>query len=148
MGSLTGPTFWQVADSSQQNGIYKLTLAKAKALYLKSLPSNKQRFVPTDIIPLVNMAWKDSFAYVENSLKAIREGGWGPLNYCLLDHPDLNQQSVIGGAAQNIDLGEINQSLVSINNEGPLFQSYMDKFIETEMEYTGSKKKVNIVRFY
>ena len=84
-----GTHIWQVADSSQQNGIFKLELAKAKAWYLSQLPPGKQRFLPTDIIPLINMVWVKSFANATNCRKAIRERGWGPLNYILLDHPDL-----------------------------------------------------------
>ena len=134
-----GTHIWQVADSSQQNGIYKLTLAKAKALYLNSLPSNKQRFLPTDIIPLVNMAWKESFANVTNSQKAIRERGWGPLNYCLLDHPDLNQKLDIQPSTENN--GNNNQSTININTTGPLFQTYLDKIIDQEMKNQGRRLK-------
>ena len=127
-----GTHIWQVADSSQQNGIFKLLLAKAKALYLSSLPSNKQNFLPTDIIPLVNMAWKDSFSNATNSKKEIRERGWGQLNYCLLDHPELNKSKATTLSSNNND-----NETVNVNSDGPLFQTYLDKMIDQEMKNKG-----------
>ncbi len=44
---------------------------------------------PQDIIPLVNEAWKVSFARVGDNLKAISERGWGPLNRNLLLYKDI-----------------------------------------------------------
>ena len=43
----------------------------------------------TDVVLLVQHAWKESFAIKETNKKAIAERGWGPLNYILLDHPEL-----------------------------------------------------------
>ena len=75
-----GTHIWQVQDSSELNGVFKIELAKAKALYLKYNPANEQRFEPTDIIPLLNSAWEKSFAIVSRGRNAIAERGWGPLN--------------------------------------------------------------------
>jgi hypothetical protein len=44
----------------------------------------KNNWVPTDIIPLINDPWKVSFACKDKAIKAIQSCGWGPLNYCLL----------------------------------------------------------------
>ena len=123
-----GTHIWQVADSSQQNGIFKLELSKAKELYLSQQPSSKKRFLPTDIIPLVNMAWGKSFANAKNCQKAIRERGWGPLNYCLLDHPDLQKQQEVIEPVQ-----------LQANKEGPLFNGYLDIIIDQEMKNKGRR---------
>ena len=61
----------------------------------------------TDILPLVKRAWGKSFALQENVRHAIVERGWGPLNYVLLDHPDVRKGSSID---MNSDTSE------SINN--------------------------------
>ena len=45
--------------------------------------------VPTNIVPIVNMAWDSSFVNVENNMVAIKERGWNPLNYLLLDSDDI-----------------------------------------------------------
>lgn len=46
--------------------------------------------LPTDIMILVNQAWKWSFARVVSAnKKAVADRGWFPYNRILLDHPDL-----------------------------------------------------------
>jgi hypothetical protein len=50
---------WQVADASSLNGSYKIELVKAKRQYLEH--RNQPKFEPTDIVPLVNMAFGKSF---------------------------------------------------------------------------------------
>ena len=45
--------------------------------------------LPTDIIPIVNYAWKRSFAKVDTNKKAIAARGWGPLNYNLLTNSQI-----------------------------------------------------------
>ena len=50
---------------------------------------SKLNLVCTDIIPIVNAAWKKSFAKTKSNLKAIRDRGWGPLNKVLLHHPEI-----------------------------------------------------------
>jgi hypothetical protein len=84
-----GTHLWQVADAPQLNGSFKINLTKAKREYIKYKELNNRKFCPSDCIPLINMAWYNSFANVEYAKKAIRERGWGPLNYVLLDHPKL-----------------------------------------------------------
>ena len=87
-----GTSMWQVADSKQQNGSYKMALYKAKKFLLEQKMSymiDPLTLVPTDIVPIVNMAWNSSFVNVENNLVAIQERGWNPLNYALLDNDDI-----------------------------------------------------------
>jgi hypothetical protein len=87
-----GTSYWQVADSSEQNGSYKMALATAK----KELVKKKQRAcfqnarVETyEIVIIVNNAWQRSFARVDYNKKAIAVRGWFPLTRNLLDHPEI-----------------------------------------------------------
>ncbi|MFN9982628.1 MAG: hypothetical protein ACK53Y_22055, partial [bacterium] len=73
---------WQVADASSLNGCFKIELTKAKRKYLQH--RSKPKFEPTDIVPLVNMAFPKSFGNQENARKAIASRGWNPLNYKIL----------------------------------------------------------------
>ena len=84
-----GSHFWQVADSSECNGNYKMALSKAKREIYSLKPSDAKVWYPTDIIPICNRAFQKSFAKVDCVQKAIAERGWGPLNYNLLTHPDI-----------------------------------------------------------
>jgi hypothetical protein len=84
-------SYWQVGDSSEQNGHFKMLLGNAK----KDLVSFKiQHNIPLnltgeDIIPLVNIAWRRSFANVGTNKKAIATRGWNPLNRNLLLHKEI-----------------------------------------------------------
>jgi hypothetical protein len=76
---------WEPADSSELRSSYKIALTKAKVLYQRSKEDNKKSFKPTNVIPLLNLAWADSFGRKELARKAILERGWLVLNYVLLD---------------------------------------------------------------
>jgi hypothetical protein len=73
---------WQVADASSLNGVYQIELARAKHWYVKK--QDTPRFEPTDIVPIVNMPFWKNFGNRNNTLKAISERGWNPLNYNIL----------------------------------------------------------------
>ena len=86
-----GTSLWQVADSKEQNGSYKIALARAKKIFEDKLsmfidPPTLERF---DIIGLVNEAWASSFAKVDTNKKAICERGWGPCNRNLLKYREI-----------------------------------------------------------
>ena len=51
----------------------------------------KSDFLPTDIVPMVNYAWDWSFVRVGKNLNAIRDRGWGPLNYALLNEDQIQE---------------------------------------------------------
>jgi hypothetical protein len=99
------------------NGSFKMQVTKAKHKIMSHKPINEKRFSPTDIMPIVNLAWPESFGRVDFAKTAILERGWGPENYALLDHPSLLHQvtspSTNGGinmssAVPTIDLTELN----------------------------------------
>ena len=83
-------TLWQVADSSQQNGKFKVLLNKAKKeLFRRRMETfqHDMHLVWTDIIPLVRTRWESSFCDVQANKRAIAQRGWGPYNRALLLHP-------------------------------------------------------------
>jgi hypothetical protein len=65
LGVPYGMHIWQVADSFELSGNFNIALSKAKAEYLQHKEAINQKFVPTDIIPLLNMAWEGSFKRFE-----------------------------------------------------------------------------------
>jgi hypothetical protein len=95
-----GTSYWQVGDSSEQNGSYKMALTRAK----KELVLKKQRMCftnarvePYEVVIIVNEAWKKSFGRSTFNKEAIAARGWYPLTRNLLDHPE------IAATAENID---------------------------------------------
>jgi hypothetical protein len=81
--------YWQVADSSELNGTYKMELTRAKEAHFQAKPPGHKGWSSTDIIPLVNTAYPLLYGNVERGKKAILYHGWGPLNYYLLQNPDI-----------------------------------------------------------
>ena len=85
-----GTAFWQVADSTEQNGIFKMLLTQLKKELFRSRISNLQQrlhLIRTDILPLVTKCWPMAFGNVKNNQKAIVERGWNPYNRELLLNP-------------------------------------------------------------
>ena len=93
IGIPNGTSLWQVGDSVEQNGCFKMHQYDVKMKIL-----NKKREMgmldthlkKTDIIPIVNYCWDRSFARTMSNRKAIAMRGWNPLNYVLLDHPEIH----------------------------------------------------------
>jgi hypothetical protein len=82
---------WQVGGSKQQNGQYKDISKEGKAKVLPMKTKHGLRFttIKQDIMWIVCYSWEKIFARFETNKHAIAERGWGPLNYVLLDHPEL-----------------------------------------------------------
>jgi hypothetical protein len=77
-----GTSYWQVGDSMEQNGCFKMALAKVK----RDIDDKKENsglvgtIEKTDIVGLVGCAWNQSFAWVASNQKAVAQRGWGPLS--------------------------------------------------------------------
>lgn len=87
-----GTSYWQVGDSSEQNGSFKMAMTKAKDEILKRrerLGIGELGIQPSDIMLLIRNSWNQSFAKVESNKKAIAERGWFPYNRNLLKNPQI-----------------------------------------------------------
>jgi hypothetical protein len=69
----------------------------------------------TDIVPLVAHAWNKSFGNIENAKKAIAQRGWGPLNFVLLDHPEV-RKAVHENIASNPHLHHTSTSFFDVDS--------------------------------
>ena len=123
-----GTAIWQVADSKEQNGSYKIALTRAKKEMLDTklaLHIEPASLCATDIMPLVNKAWSSSFARVAMNKKAIAERGWGPLNRNLLLYKEVQhtmtklERETFNGTIHNnppllaVDINSDNSTAVS-----------------------------------
>jgi len=52
----------------------------------------------SDIVPIVNVAWQDSFMRVKQNKKAIAERGWFPYNRNLLNNEEIRATMTISEA--------------------------------------------------
>jgi hypothetical protein len=78
-----GTSYWQVGDSIEQNGCFKMALTRYKRELLKQKESVGAEFAieKEDVIHLVARVWANSFARKTNNQNAIAERGWTPLTY-------------------------------------------------------------------
>ena len=81
-----GTALWQVGNSREQNGSYKIALAKGKKELMEKKEAHLLRptVEPYEIMILVNYAWERSFARVDKNKNAICDRGWFPYNRALL----------------------------------------------------------------
>ena len=79
--------------------------------------------LPTDIIPIVNFALSQSFAWVQSSKKAIALRGWGPLNYNLLSNKQIQPTMTNDESIELCSMLKI-QSDASTNNHQLLIPHY------------------------
>ena len=98
-----GTSYWQVGDSTEQNGCFKmyLTHAKRDLLTKKTLYNLPYAIEKTDVVGIVSHAWDQSFATERTNQKAILDRGWGPLNYNALLHPEIQVTRNGGGIQRN-----------------------------------------------
>ena len=140
-----GTHIWQVADSAQQNALFKKLLSEAKARWLEYRPLNLQKFMPTDIVPLVKQAWDNSFGHCGNSKNAITSRGWNPLNYNLLDNKRLikTKQNINNKPSSVNNIDAIDP--LSLNTSVGAAGSYTDIIVEhtrrDEARMEGNRKK-------
>jgi hypothetical protein len=143
-----GTHIWQVADSAEMNSSFKSALAKAKRIYKDdNVDGSKNGFLASDIIPLRQMAWKESFARADKAKRATADCGWGPLNWILLDDPLIKHTApsslLSGGNVSNNNHSTnnnlANNGLNSDRNANNCTSSQRDEIIQQlnfDSEYT------------
>ncbi|KAI2505380.1 hypothetical protein MHU86_9086 [Fragilaria crotonensis] len=110
-----GTSYWQVGDSTEQNGCFKMALTKHKRNLLRRKEECRSEFAikKIDIVYLVHQAWLQSFARVESNKKAIAD------------------------RASNIEQSATSPASIAITQKLNLLQglagSYLDAIVETRM---------------
>ena len=91
IGVSYGTSYWQVGDSAEQNGCFKMKNTEAKEMLVTWKASHGLDIIieKTDIVPIVNYGWEHSFARTRTNKSAIAVRGWNPLNRALLQHPEI-----------------------------------------------------------
>jgi hypothetical protein len=84
-------SYWQVGDSREQNGTFKVCWYREKRTFIswKSDRALPLRIQPHDIMPLLNRYFTHSFGRPQTTKNATSDRGWCPANRKLLSHPDL-----------------------------------------------------------
>jgi hypothetical protein len=86
-------SFWQVGDSKEQNGTFKVIWYRQKRELVTFKRDRGMPLVigPTDIMPLLNRAFFHSYARPQTNRNATSDRGWSPPNRKLLTHKELIQ---------------------------------------------------------
>ena len=140
-----GTALWQVGDSCQQNGKFKILLTKKKReLFEQRMKTFCQHLhlLRTDIMVLVSEVWPEAFGNVQNNLKAIVERGWFPLNRILLYNPiilaTMTETMIQAEVKQNIFpshiINNLLQRIYSIDNKNN---------INFDIQHDKTKEKLN-----
>ncbi len=130
---------------------FKINLTKAKCEYIKKWGA--PRFEPTDIVPLVNKSFPQSFGNKKRVVKAVADRGWNPLNYNLLtvlpdakDVVDLTSKdttgSVVAVPALNLTRGVGTYYLYMLIEEGKKDEGRQKKFEAIKKEQKTNKQKI------
>jgi hypothetical protein len=134
--------YWQVADSSELNGTFKMYLTEAKEVHFLAKPPGHRGWTMTDIIPLVNYAYPLSFGNVQRGRKAIANRGWGPLTYILLQNPHILSTKTGSSEPESLEGNRDNDGISSaasstLNRKKGLAGKLMDDFVRDEMKNEG-----------
>ena len=81
-----------MGDSKEQNGSFNIAITQAKQDLLETkdaLGLYDEGIVDTDLMPIINSAWKRSLGRFDKNRNAICDRGWFPLNKALLLDPDI-----------------------------------------------------------
>jgi hypothetical protein len=157
IGVLYGTDIWPLADSSEIHGCFKMSLTRAKRSYLSNKKEGKDSFILLDVIPILNRAWEASISRPETNRRAVISRGFSVLNYILLlderlkrtnkgrlgliaaskEGVDCNDNTMThhaSDATPNNENGDATTVFGTINNNGVLFQSCLDKLISEEVK--------------
>jgi hypothetical protein len=78
IGLPNGTSKWQVGDSKQHNGCWKMSITREKDKLVASKRKNRfmnKEFQCLDIVPLIVRAWASSFAWTQKNKDALMERG-------------------------------------------------------------------------
>jgi hypothetical protein len=103
-----GTALWQVGDSIQQNGQFKLFLTMMKNIILRQRMQTFQcsmGITTHDIIPIINHAWDHSFSKVDTNKKAYCDRGWYPYNRNLLLHEQIRSTMTEASKQREVEKG-------------------------------------------
>jgi hypothetical protein len=103
IGLPNGTAVWQLGDSSEQKGSYKMAMTREKdalVLYKQrmEMPLAIQR---CDVMPLIHRTVAPSFCRVDSNIKALRARGWVECNSILMDHPEVRRNAARIKAAED-----------------------------------------------
>ena len=97
IGLPNGTHKWQVGDSREQNGSWKVEWVreKSKLVLYRTRMGLYGDLEKSDILPLINIIWSKSFGRIRTNRKAISDRGWNPLNRRLLYDPEILKTRII-----------------------------------------------------
>ena len=123
---------------------------------------DKPELLPTNIVPIVNYAWDWSFLRVEKILKAIRDRGWGPLNYALLNEDQIqatitelesksyarkpscnNTQSVQQSLSHESIINTAEETISTLTNDPGMYMNYQPKYLKIVPDTVTIGSKLN-----
>jgi hypothetical protein len=135
-------SYWQVGDSSEQNGTFKILWyrEKRKVVSYKRDRAMAMALNPEDVIPLLNNVWEESYGRVRTNLTATSDRGWNPPNRKLQSHPELLPESQTNQTnTTNSDPSSLDPS--AMNFEDGFSTVVMDRICQHVMRNGGVERR-------
>jgi hypothetical protein len=130
----------EVADASECNETFKMCVTRAKRVIYDLRPHGMKQFTTTDVIPIINKSFFDSYGNVENAKKAIANRGWFPATYALLTVPAIAKTKIIDDSID--DSIPVPPAAPILNLEVGAAGKMTDKLLTDELRKVGRKDKL------
>jgi hypothetical protein len=143
-------SYWQVGDSSEQNGCAKTLWYKEKDKLVKfkirkGMPISIK---PTDIMPLLNRVLPRAYGRKDKNLNACADRGWNPPNRKLLSHPDFaktsNNQEPSSSASTSTRSSNLDPT--TLNFEGEVGSNIVETIMQHQQRSGGLEKRQKSLR--
>ena len=85
-----------------------------------------------DVVIVMSAVWEKSFSTVKNNCTDIFEQGWGPLNYVLLDHPEIARSTMTTEASvsQEALSGTVTIAIEELNMQEEITGALIKKLVD------------------
>jgi hypothetical protein len=95
LGDPYATNYWQVWDSAEQSGVFKVLwyAEKEKVVKYKSDRRIPMYLNAKDIVPMTNRIWDSSFGWQRTNKQATSDQSWNPPNHKLQSHRKLLPQN-------------------------------------------------------
>ncbi len=149
IGVPNGTAHWQVGDSAEQNGSWKMatTRDKRKLSQFRISMGMPVNIKPSDIVPIVNNAWKHLFARVGPNKRAIARRGWTPLNCGLLKCPEVLKTRVRETTPARTPTQEIPTEAINMSDATSVF-SDLTNTTSSSLSSSSLPKALNLTSGY
>jgi hypothetical protein len=142
-------SYWQVGDSAEQNGCFKIIWYQKKREMVTFKRDRGLPMVigPEDIIPTLNRCFHHSYGRPRVNRNATSDRGWTPLNRKLQSHPELMdpddapERTPINHFEAQVSTDGSTSTISDLNLDGGYSADVLDRIIQQRMKTGGIERR-------